>query len=72
MKVPGRAWLQWEAIPEAEGTRLVQTASFVPLGLFGALYWYALYPAHRFIFDDLVDAVARDAEAGLPAPMEAV
>ncbi len=68
MKVPGRAWLQWEAIPEGAGTRLVQTAYFVPDGLFGVLYWYSLYPAHRFIFSDLVDAVVADAEAGLPIP----
>jgi uncharacterized protein YbjT (DUF2867 family) len=67
MKVPGRAWLQWEALPEDGGTRLVQTASFVPSGLFGILYWYALYPIHRFIFSDLVDAVVADAEAGRPA-----
>ncbi|MBT8335883.1 MAG: SDR family oxidoreductase [Gemmatimonadetes bacterium] len=66
MKVPGRAWLQWEAIPEDRGTRLIQTASFVPFGVPGALYWYGAYPAHRFIFDDLVDAVVDDAEAGIP------
>lgn len=63
MKVPGRAWLQWEAIPEAGGTRLVQSAFFAASGLFGALYWYSLVPAHRFIFTDLIEAVARDALA---------
>lgn len=61
MKVPGRAWLQWEAIPEEEGTRLVQSAFFAASGLLGTLYWYALVPAHRYIFSDLIDAVARDA-----------
>ncbi|MEK9499975.1 DUF2867 domain-containing protein [Gaopeijia maritima] len=67
MKVPGRAWLQWEAVPEGPGkTKLVQTAFFAPSGLSGTLYWYALYPAHRFIFTDLIDAVAEDAEAGRP------
>lgn len=69
MKVPGRAWLQWEAIAEGGGTRLVQTAYFMPDGLLGTLYWYSLYPAHRFIFSDLVDAVAADAEAGRPQPL---
>jgi uncharacterized protein YbjT (DUF2867 family) len=67
MKVPGKAWLQFEAIPESDSaeprTRLVQTALFAPDGLPGALYWYAMYPAHRFIFSDLVDAVAADAVA---------
>ncbi len=59
MKVPGRAWLQWEAIPEGEGTRLVQSAIFAPSGLPGILYWYALFFAHAFIFSAMVDAVGR-------------
>lgn len=58
MKVPGRAWLQWEAVPENGGTRLIQTALFAPSGLPGTLYWYALVPAHAVIFSDLIDAVA--------------
>jgi hypothetical protein len=62
MKLPGRAWLQYEVRPEGEGSRLTQTALFAPAGLSGALYWYALYPIHRVIFSDLVRALA--AEAG--------
>lgn len=61
MKVPGRAWLQWEARPEDGGTRLVQTALFEPVGLAGVLYWYLLYPLHKRIFSDLVRAVEREA-----------
>jgi len=57
MRVPGRAWLQWEAIPEDGGTRLVQTALFAPSGLTGVLYWYSLFLAHAFIFSHMVDAV---------------
>lgn len=60
MKVPGRAWLQWEALPEDGGTRLVQTAIFDPRGLVGALYWYGLYPIHGRIFSDMVAAIARN------------
>lgn len=63
MKVPGRAWLQFEAHPDEGGTRLVQTAFFAPIGFFGWLYWYGIYPFHALIFSDLVDAVARDATA---------
>ena len=63
MRVPGRAWLQWEAVPEGSGTRLVQTALFAPRGFWGAAYWYASFPIHRFIFSHMVDAVARDAVA---------
>ncbi len=61
MKVPGRAWLQFEAIPEEGGTRLLQTAFFAPTGFAGWLYWYGVYPLHALIFSDLVEAVARDA-----------
>jgi hypothetical protein len=58
MKVPGRAWLQWETIPEAEGTQLVQTAIFEPIGLAGQLYWNALYPIHKIIFSGMVRRIA--------------
>lgn len=66
MKVPGRAWLQFEAIPEGRGTRLVQTAFFAPTGFLGWLYWYGIYPVHSRIFSHLVKAIARDAEVGEP------
>lgn len=62
MKVPGRAWLQFEAIPEGSSTRLVQTAFFAPTGFLGWLYWYGIYPLHAVIFSDMVSALARDAE----------
>jgi hypothetical protein len=63
MKVPGRAWLQFEAIPDGDRTRLVQTAFFAPTGFSGWLYWYGIYPLHAVIFSDLVDALADDARA---------
>jgi hypothetical protein len=66
MRVPGQAWLQWEVAGEDGGSRLVQTATFVPRGLLGAIYWYALYPLHARIFSDLARAVAREAEADQP------
>lgn len=61
MKVPGAAWLEWTAQAEEQGTRLTQTALFAPRGLGGVLYWYLLYPIHRLIFSDLVQAIARNA-----------
>ncbi|TFG75516.1 MAG: DUF2867 domain-containing protein, partial [Thermodesulfobacteriales bacterium] len=48
-------------MPESNGTRLVQTALFEPSGLWGVLYWRALYPIHRFIFDDMIRAISKDA-----------
>jgi hypothetical protein len=62
MRVPGRAWLQFEALPEPGGTRLVQTAVFEPIGLGGQLYWNLLYPIHRIIFSGMVARVAALAE----------
>lgn len=64
MKVPGQAWLQYEAVPNGGGTRLVQTAGFKPRGWLGALYWYALYPVHKPIFSGMINALARDCEKG--------
>ncbi len=60
MKVPGRAWLQYD-VADAGGGRslLVQTAYFAPKGLAGLLYWYLLYPAHALIFSGLIAAIAR-------------
>jgi len=65
MKVPGRAWLQWEALPEEGGTRLVQKALFAPEGLPGVLYWYAMFVPHAFIFSRLIDQVAELALADI-------
>jgi uncharacterized protein YbjT (DUF2867 family) len=70
MKVPGRAWLQFEAQPHDGGSLLSQTAYFAPHGLAGHLYWYALYPIHAAIFGNLVRCVAERgrslARAALP------
>ena len=61
---------EFEAIPEDEGTRLVQTALFAPTGFLGWLYWYGIYPVHSMIFSDLVEAVARDASSAAGASSE--
>lgn len=59
MRVPGRAWLEFEARPESQGqTLLLQTAFFEPKGLLGLLYWYALYPVHSLIFSGLIRKIA--------------
>jgi hypothetical protein len=62
MKVPGKAWLEFQVGSEGDGSRLAQTASFAPYGVWGNLYWYALYPLHKLIFSHMIRAVARDAE----------
>lgn len=63
MKVPGRAWLQYEVEATDGGSRIVQTAFFEPKGLPGLAYWYLLYPVHALIFRGLIRALAARAEA---------
>ena len=58
MKVPGRAWLQFEVEPVDRGSRITQTAVFDPLGLGGLAYWYALYPIHWLIFRRMLRGLA--------------
>ena len=62
MRVPGRAWLEFKSLPQADGkTLLTQTAFFEPKGLFGLLYWYALYPVHALIFSGLIRRIGEQA-----------
>ena len=73
MRLPGRAWLQFEVEPAGAGARIRQTAIFHPLGLAGLLYWYALYPIHRVIFAGMLRGIAAAAlrssvVAGAPPP----
>jgi uncharacterized protein YbjT (DUF2867 family) len=59
MKLPGKAWLEFQSIQQTDGkTQLTQTAYFAPRGLGGFLYWYLLYPIHGFIFSGLIRKVA--------------
>ena len=68
MRVPGRAWLQYEVVPAARAAGMVQTAFFEPKGLPGIAYWYVLYPVHGLIFRGMVRVLAARAER--PAPVE--
>ncbi len=59
MKVPGNAWLQFESISQEDGkTLLVVNAYFDVHGVTGLLYWYAMFPFHKFIFDGLTSRLA--------------
>lgn len=59
MKLPGRAWLQFEVEPAGSGSRITQTAVFDPRGLGGLLYWYGLYPIHWLIFRGMLRRMVR-------------
>ena len=64
MKLPGRAWLEFEVTEGVGGSVIRQTAVFDPVGLGGLLYWYGVYPLHSLIFSGMLKAVARRAESG--------
>lgn len=61
MRLPGRAWLQFEVDEDAGGSTIRQTALFDPVGLGGLMYWYALWPAHQLIFEGMLHRIARAA-----------
>lgn len=61
MKLPGRAWLEFEVTRDAGGSVIRQTASFDPVGPLGRAYWYALYPVHQLVFGGMLRAIARRA-----------
>lgn len=63
MKVPGKAWLEFESVPQAASDKILftVTAYFAPRGLGGFLYWYAMWPFHKFIFDGLTRELANRA-----------
>jgi hypothetical protein len=66
MKLPGRAWLEFEVHGDASGSTIRQTATFEAHGLAGAVYWYALYPFHAYVFRGMVLALADAARASIP------
>ncbi|MGA8853728.1 MAG: SDR family oxidoreductase [Christiangramia sp.] len=56
MKVPGEAWLEFKI---DEDNVLHQNATFRPKGLLGRAYWYSMYPFHYFIFEGMINRIAK-------------
>lgn len=63
MKLPGRAWLEFEVEPtdDPASARLRQTAIFDPKGLSGLLYWYGIFPVHGLIFKGMLEGIIKEA-----------
>lgn len=59
MKLPGRAWLEFEVTGDGSSATIRQTATFDPVGLLGRAYWYALYPLHQLVFGGMLRNIAR-------------
>lgn len=65
MRLPGSASLEWQIEPiegDAHRSKVVQKATFVPRGLWGRAYWYAVAPFHQFVFPGLLDGLVAAAE----------
>ena len=61
MKAPGAGVLEFVVQPQATGASVSATAYWHPAGVWGLVYWYALIPAHAFIFRGLTRAIIRRA-----------
>lgn len=55
MKLPGEAWLEFRM----KNNTIIQTATFRPLGIAGRLYWYLVLPFHYFIFNGMINKIAK-------------
>ncbi len=70
MKLPGEALLSFDIEPDASGgsvSTIVQTARFIPRGLAGLGYWYAVMPLHGLVFNGMLRGICRAAEGMAPA-----
>jgi uncharacterized protein YbjT (DUF2867 family) len=61
MKLPGRAWLEFEVTGNGSSSIIRQTAIFDPVGLLGRMYWYGLYPIHQLVFAGMLRGIANQA-----------
>jgi uncharacterized protein YbjT (DUF2867 family) len=59
MKLPGEAWLEFNIAQKNGAWVLSQTATFRPRGLWGRVYWYLVLPFHFFIFNGMIDGLAK-------------
>ena len=59
MKMPGLAWLEFQVSKQANGKTLVtQRALYHPHGLFGHMYWWAVFPMHGIVFPSMAKKMA--------------
>jgi hypothetical protein len=54
MKLPGKAWLEFQIEEEKGGRRLSANPYFDTQTPLGKLYWYIFLPFHHFIFKKLI------------------
>jgi len=65
MRMPGSAWLEFQIEDLGHGKcRLQQRAVFVPKGLAGHAYWWAIAPFHGFVFPGMNQKMGEAATSG--------
>jgi uncharacterized protein YbjT (DUF2867 family) len=69
MRLPGRAWLQFEVTSEKGGSLVRQTAIFDPVGLPGLVYWYALWGIHQVVFAGMLRNIMKAIKSA-PSPVD--
>jgi len=57
MKVPGEAWLELKLVEFHGKAFLSQIATFRPKGLWGRVYWYAMWPFHIILFKGMAKEI---------------
>jgi hypothetical protein len=57
MKLPGRAWLEFEVTGKGTSCQLRQTATFDARGVLGRAYWYLVYPLHQIVFAGMLRGI---------------
>ena len=55
MKLPGEAWLEFKI----KDDKIIQTATFRPLGVLGRLYWFSVFPLHGIVFNGLISRLSK-------------
>ena len=63
MRMTGRAWLQLGVEETADGARYLQRAVYFPDGLWGRLYWWAIFPFHALVFPAMARNIMAEASA---------
>ncbi len=60
MKFPGEITLEFRIQGRKNGTtELLQLSRYVPHGVPGLIFWYGIYPFHRWVFKNMIRGIGR-------------
>jgi hypothetical protein len=69
MRLPGDAYLEFKLKQlDNNQVEVTQTARFAPKGLLGILYWYAVTPLHHFVFNGMLNGIAKAGKIAVIIP----